>query len=111
LADLQTGVPVDTEPEAVAADEAVGAAPVAEAAVLEVPAEDVAETAADEDEDEDEAAHPEARTPAASSGTASSAFFTRSPNRQRKGHACMSRYHQPLRRHSPLFCCAEFRGY
>jgi hypothetical protein len=78
LADLQTGVPVETEPEAVAADEAVGAAPVAEAAVLEVPAEDVAETAADEDEDE--AAHPEARTPAASSGTAISAFFTISPN-------------------------------
>jgi len=81
---VQDGVPDATEPEPVAADEAVDPAPVAEAVAPEAPVEDVAETAADEAgtvDDEDDAAHPEARTPAASSGTASSAFFTRSPNR------------------------------
>jgi hypothetical protein len=76
---VQAGVPDATEPEPVAADVAAADddAPVADAAALEVPAEDEDETAA---EDEDDAAHPEARTPAASSGTASSTFFTKSPN-------------------------------
>jgi hypothetical protein len=78
---VQAGVPDATEPEPVAADVAAADddAPVADAATLEVPVEDEDETAA-EDEDEDDAAHPEARTPAASSGTASSTFFTKSPN-------------------------------
>jgi hypothetical protein len=75
---VQTGVPDETEPEPVAAGEAADdAALVAEAPALAAPADDVVEAAAGEDEDD--AAHPAARTPAASNGTATSAFFTRSP--------------------------------
>jgi hypothetical protein len=94
-ADVQAGAPeavVDPEvpePAVDAALEPLGLAPVLDAAVLDAP-EPVLAGALDELPpvepadapgalDEDDAAQPAARSPALSSGTTSSAFFTRSP--------------------------------
>jgi hypothetical protein len=80
-ADVQAGVPDAAAPDPVAPAEA-DAAPVAVALALEAPDGELAEVAVDVDDEE----HAAASTPAASSGTASSAFFTRlPPGRDRPG--------------------------
>jgi hypothetical protein len=96
-ADVQAGVPDATAPEVLAPAEAPAAAPVeapedaalvAEALALAAP---VGELAGVVTVEVDDAAHPAASTPAASSGTASSAFFTRLPSGRGKtiGHGCL----------------------
>ena len=90
-ADVQAGVPDAAATEELApADAAADAAPVAAALALEAPDGELAGTEVDDDVD-DEAAHPAASMPAASSGTASSAFFTRLPSHrgQTIGHGCL----------------------
>jgi hypothetical protein len=71
---LAPEVPAPEAPAPVEAAE--DAAPVAGALALAAPDGELGETA----DDVDDAAHPAASTPAASSGTASSAFFTRLPS-------------------------------
>jgi hypothetical protein len=105
-ADVQAGAPdeavVDPEvPEPAALDAAVE--PLGLAAVLDAPVLDAPELAGALDElppaepaeapgalDVDAAAQPAARSPALSSGTTSSAFFTRSPYCNPVGDALMS---------------------
>ena len=74
---MQAGVPdtAESDPEALV-EVADDAALAAEVLVLEAPDAELAEAAVDVDD----AAHPAVSTPAASSGMASSAFFTRAPN-------------------------------
>ena len=81
-ADVQAGVPDAVAAELLApAEAAEDAAPVAaevalEALALEAPDGELPAAVVDVDD----AAHPAASTPAASSGTTSSAFFTRLPS-------------------------------
>jgi hypothetical protein len=91
---VQAGVPDAAEPDPaalvavpgdavlVAADAALVADVLAPEVPVPVPAVAVV--------DVDEAAHPAMSTPVASSGMASSAFFTRSPNAERTGDASIS---------------------
>ena len=84
---MHSGVPDATEPDPVALVEvADDAALVAEVLALEAPDAELGEAAVDVDD----AAHPAVSTPAASSGMASSAFFTRSPNAYRTDGASVS---------------------
>jgi hypothetical protein len=81
-ADVQAGVPdAALLALAEAAEDAapVAAAPVPAAVALEA-ADGELGAAVDDVDDVDDAAHPAASTPAARSGTASSAFFTRLPS-------------------------------
>jgi len=81
FADVQAAVPdaAAAEPGA-PADAAEDAGLVAAELALEAPDGEPAETPVDVDDDD--AAHPAASTLAASSGTASSAFFTRGSNHE-----------------------------
>ena len=89
---MQAGVPdevvvVPEVPEPAAVLEPVGLAPVPaapvpdapELALADAPAPVLPAAAPDAPDVDDDAAHPAARSPALSSGTTSSAFFTRSP--------------------------------
>jgi hypothetical protein len=86
-ADVHAGVPDATATEVPPAEAAEDAALVAEAVALEAPDEEPAAAAVGVDDAE----HPAASTPAASSGTASSAFFTRLPSGRgtTSRHSCL----------------------
>jgi hypothetical protein len=78
---VHAGVPDAAEPDPAALVEVPDdAEPVAEVPALEVSDAELDGELAEAAVDVDDAAHPAASTPAASSGMASSAFFTRSPN-------------------------------